>query len=942
MIGQTVQHYRIVRQIGSGGMGVVYEAEDTRLGRSVAIKFLPDGHGIAAENVERFLREARIASSLNHPNICTVYDVGVHEGRHFIVMERLEGEALRSRAHGQPMPVAQIVDIGCELADALEAAHAKGIIHRDIKPANVFLTKRGHAKLLDFGIAKLGDDPHVDAGTAETRVAPEILTTPGTTVGSINYMSPEQARGEELDARTDLFSLGLVLYEMATGREAFEGRTTAVVFDAILNRQPTDPRVVNPAIPDDLQRVIVRCLEKDRRHRFQTAADLLSELTRVRAAISGGAPATSAATSVRGQTVVTAAPASATSRSPMVAIAIAAVLVLGLGAAAYFMWFRQPGVQLTDKDLVLVADFENTTGDPVFDDALRQAVAVQLQQTPFLSLMPDPRIQRTMRLMQQPPDTAVKGNIAREVCQRAGAKATVEGSIAALGSSYVITLGVHNCATGDSLSRAQAQASSKEDVLNQVGAAVRQLRQNLGESLATIQKYDVPVTEATTRSLEALRAYGQGLRARVTKSDEASIPFFREAVERDPNFALAYAKLGVVTGNLGRMNEARDYAKKAWELRDKVSEYERLYINWNYASRVQNDLNATREALEVLTGAYPRDFAAHNNFGVYYNNTGEFEKALKEYQIAMDIAPEEPGPLSNSAYVLLQLERLDEASAYVDKSLAMRPDGNLANSRWVVAETMGHPRAAEFGKVARAIGRPEDVAAAEAILAGWKGQFKTYETLWDEVVARMEAAGNKEVAADLRTAKVVTLAAYRRGADLDTMKNLAAREQNDQALVQYVSTLAAFGEIDAARAGLRRLEARMKPGVDLGTNLIVARAYVGAADGKLEAGIDALQAAGVSTRARDMHFFVADLRERSGDLDSAIEGYRKVVNSITFLGAHPLIPMARLKLGQALLKKGDKAGAAAQADALLTQWKDADQEFWAKDRAAEIKKQAQR
>src|SRR5688572_27024071 len=665
MIGTLIQHYRIVRQLGAGGMGIVYEAEDTRLGRHVALKFLPESHGIAHENVERFLREARIASSLNHPNICTIYDVGVHEGRHFIAMELLEGESLRSRIHGNPLPLEQLIDISAQLADALDAAHAKGIVHRDIKPANIFLSRRGQAKLLDFGIAKLGDDRREHEATAETRVASEVLTSAGMAIGSINYMSPEQARGEDIDARTDLFSLGLVMYEMATGRQAFGGQTTAVVFDGLLNRQPPDPRTMNPELPDDLQRVILRALEKDRRMRYQTAADMLSELGRIRRDTTGRTQA--AAASVSGTTPAAVPAAPGTGTTPAVTRRLPVALIAGVlavaGAAAAWYFVKGAGsatAPLTERDTVLVADFVNTTGDAVFDDALRGAVAVQLQQSPFLTLMPDLRIQRTMRMMQRPPDEAVVAETAREVCQRAGAKATIEGSIAPIGSNYVISLGVHNCQTGESLARQQVQAANKEEVLAKLGEAVLALRENLGESLASIQKYDVPVAEATTNSLEALKAYGQGLRVRATRSDEASIPLFRNAVEKDPNFALAYAKLGVVTGNIGRADEAREYARKAWELRDKVSEYERLYINWNHAARVLQDPKAVREALEVLIAAYPRDFAARNNLGVYHNNLGEFDEALKQYQAAHDIAPDEPGPISNAAFLLLQMGRIDE------------------------------------------------------------------------------------------------------------------------------------------------------------------------------------------------------------------------------------------------------------------------------------------
>jgi tetratricopeptide (TPR) repeat protein len=926
MIGQQIQHYRIVRQLGSGGMGIVYEAEDTRLGRHVALKFLPDGHGVTEEALERFLREARIASSLNHPNICTVHDIGVHEGRHFIAMELLEGESLRSRINGQPMPLPQILDVGCQLADALDAAHAKGIVHRDIKPANVFLTKRGQAKLLDFGIAKLGEDRHEADATAETRIAGEVLTTPGTTIGSVNYMSPEQARGEELDARTDLFSLGLVLYEMATGREAFEGKTTAVVFDAILNRAPLEPRLLNPQIPEELQRVITRALEKDRRMRYQTAADMLAELGRLRrdtgarTAVTG----TSAGATASGPAAGAAAPTRGRAKWP-----IAAAVVVAVAAAAWWFLGRGPsGGTLTERDTLLIADFQNTTGDPVFDEALRQAVAVQLQQSPFITLLPDQRIQRTLRLMQQPLDVAVIGETAREICQRAGARATVEGSIAPIGSSFAITLGVYNCQTGESIARQQVQASSKEDVLAQLGGAVKTLRQNLGESLASIEKYDVPVTEATTASLDALRAYGQGLRTRTTRGDDAAIPLFKQAVERDPSFALAYAKLGVVYGNTGRADEAREAAKKAWELRDKVSEYERLYINWNYAARVLQDQKAVKEALDVLTTAYPRDFGARNNFGVYYNNEGQYEEALKQYHAATDIAPDEPGPISNAAYVLMQLGRLDEASEHADRALAIRPDGNLAMTRWIVARMQDHARAAEFEKVARELAGPDQLAFAEAALASWQGRFQAYRKLQDDNIARARAAGNEDLARGMEMARQVTLAAFLGGSELQALRASAAREQDPDLLGQQVASLAMLGDIAPARAALRRLTDSKTGELSAAAPAIVAQAYVLAADGKHAEAVARIRTAVVqNARAQDLQFFLGDVLERSGDTDGAIAAYRRLVGPAGVLGPNPVVPVARLRLARLLLARSDAAGANEQLDALLKQWKNADTEF---------------
>jgi len=945
MIGEQVQHYRVLRQLGAGGMGVVYEAEDTRLGRRVALKFLPESHGLAAEAVERFEREARIASSLNHPNICTIYDVGTHGDRRFIAMELLDGEPLRSRIQGQPLPFDLVLDVGCQLADALEAAHARGIVHRDIKPANVFITKRGHAKLLDFGIAKFGGDSH-DA-TSETRAAGDVLTVPGMAMGSINYMSPEQARGEELDGRTDLFSLGLVLYEMATGRQAFTGPTTAVVFDAILNRAPVEPRSMNPDLPDELQRVILRALEKDRRMRFQTAADMLAELSRIRRDTTGRTAAAAIGTTTGAGPIV--APASgavnASSIEPVVSGAapaatrtpnrrrpawlVAAALAVPLAIVGwYFVGRGTPAPALSERDTVVIADFVNTTNDPVFDDALRQAVAVQLQQTPFLTLLPEQRMQRTLRQMQRPSDEPLVGAVARELCQRSGAKATVEGSIAPLGTNYVITLGVHNCETGAPLAQQQAQATSKEDVLNQLGSAVKQLRQHLGESLASIEKYDVPVAEATTASLDALRAYGQGLRARVTRGDEASIPFFSQAIERDPNFALAYAKLGVVSGNLGRGDDARKFAEKAYGFRDRVSEYERLYIDWNYASRVLQDPKKVRESLELLIAAYPRDFAARNNLGVYHNGRGEFEEALKQYVAASEIAPDEPSPISNAAYVLFNLNRFDEGSAFVDRALAIRPDGGLAVSRWLAAVTNDHPRASEFQGIAAQLATEDQMLFGRGFDALWRGRLEEYSRIQAQLRARAAATQNDDLRLTADLNERVTWATYDGGRHVDTLKASLTSDLHPAAAAQTAMILAMLGELAPARRVVPRLLQEGKNNQSIYAPATVAQAYLTAAAGKPQEAIAQLEALLAEIpRQLDINYFIGQIRAAAGDEEGAIANYRNVIAARSYLGANAAVPASRLALAALLKKRGDAAGAREQYDILLKQWKDADTEF---------------
>ena len=617
---------------------------------------------------------------------------------------------------------------------------------------------------------------------------------------------------------------------------------------------------------------------------------------------------------------------------------IAAIAAAGLGFWAAGCAPAAP--VLAERDTLLIGDFANATGDPAFDDALKPAAIVMLQQTPFLTLVPDPRVQRVLRAMQRPADEPVAGDTGRQVCKGAGARALMEGSASLSGSQVLVTLTVTDCQSGAVLAKEDVRAAGKDQVIGQLGAGLKSLRTRLGEPSASLQTFDAPIADAVTGSLEAMREFGLGLRARATRGDEASGPFFLRAVGLDSRFAIAYAKLGVVTGNLGRIDDARGYTKKAWDLRDRMTEYERLYIDWNHASRVQQDQEAVKASLERLTSTYPLDFAARNNFGVYYNGTGEYEDALKQYRAASEIAPDEPGPLSNAAYVLISLGRYDEASEAVDRALAIRPDPSLALARWITARLAGLPRAAEFEGVARNLAPPDQMATVEAGLAAWAGRFNEFDRMQNAFIARAKASGNPDAAAAAGTSRLMTLAAYRGGRDLDALRATAAREKNPALLAQQLSALALIGDITAVRSGLARLGAGAPGDVTLASALVVPRAYVQAHDGQTDAAIASLQAAlSAAPRLRDVNYFIADLREHAGDLDGAEAGYRIVANSVTFIGTNPIIPLSRLRLARLLLKRGDQAGAKEQLDALLAQWKDADGDFPALGEARKLRAQ---
>ena len=957
MDGSKVSHYRILEKLGAGGMGEVYLAEDMKLGRKVAIKILSEEYTTNKDRLHRFEQEAAAASNLNHPNILTIHEVGSDDGRHFIATEYIDGVTLRRKAAEAPLEIREVLDIAIQIASALEEAHAAGIVHRDIKPDNVMVRRNGYVKVLDFGLAKLTEA--VDRSPLDPDAATRVLvhTDAGVVMGTSHYMSPEQARGKPVDPRSDIWSLGVVIYELVAGRTPFSGETSTDVIVAITQKEPPPLARFAPNVPAELDWIVNKTLRKDRDERYQTIRELLTDLRRVKQRlefeqelersstpdlVTKSTVSTVAAAPTQQDRALTTAEKTVThvssaeyiatgiKRHRLAAALIALILVAAAGAGYYFYLHRTK--PLTERDTVLLTDFVNTTGEPVFDGTLKQALAVQLGQTPFLNLFPEERVRETLRFMGRSPDDRITRDVGREICQRQGIKAMLAGSITRLGSNYVITLEAINPQSNDPFASEQVEAGSKEKVLASLGTAASNLRQKLGESLSSIKKYDVAIEQATTSSLEALKAFAMGDEERAKGQTRESLVFYNRAVELDPNFALAHARIGVHYFNQRQIETSRQYIQKAYDLRDRVSERERLYIAEKYYNYVTGELEKAVETLQTWSRLYPDDFVPHNNLSISYRLLGRHEEALKEALEAVRLRPSNTAARTNVISCYATLGRFDEAEQALGELRKINPEQLIVHvSSLFLAFTRGD-QAAMDRELEWSKGKPEeaDLTALRGAHAMYRGKVKEAEEWAKRAVELFKQQKRHENAANILlnlAGNMVVVGKCEQAKD--NVNASLALFRGDAGLTGGAIIYAACGEagraetmIEAARTAAPRntvLTSIITPMVR--AKIEKNRDNIPAAVQLLESirNYDLGEITGLTNiYARGMLY----LEQRRGN-EAAAE-FRKIVESRGVDPFSPFHPVAHVGLARAAVLNGDTAGARKAYQDFFAVWKDAD------------------